>query len=95
MGVWEGQGECLFDLGYCLWVYGGRVVSEGVLVGVPVRTGGATRGLHSLRCEEVVEGDVVKAVDFRGPPYITLAEALQLDTARRHAPQPVHHLRTG
>ena len=67
LGVQEGQGERLFDLGYCLWVYGGKVVPEGVLDGVPVRTGGASCRLHGLHCKGVVEGDVVEAVNFRGP----------------------------
>ena len=68
VAVREGQGECLFDLCYCPWVYGIRVVAEGVLGGVPVCTGGTSRGLHGLRSEGVVERDVVEAVDFSGPP---------------------------
>ena len=53
-----------------LLVYGGPVVPEGVLGGVPVCTSGRSRGLHGLRCEGVLEGDVVEAVDFRGPPCV-------------------------
>ena len=68
MGVRKGQRENPLDLGYCPCVYGGCVVPEGVLGRVPVRTGGASRGLHCLRCEGVVKGDVVEVVDFRGPP---------------------------
>ena len=68
VGVRKRQRVCLFDLGYCIWVYGGRVVLKGVLGGVPVCTGGTSRGLHGLRCEGVVEGDIFEAVDFRGPP---------------------------
>ena len=65
VGVQEGQGEYPFDLGYCPWVYVGSVVPEGVLGRVPVRTGGASRGLRGLRCDGVVQRDVVEAVDFR------------------------------
>ena len=61
VGVRQGQGECLVAPGYCLWVYGGRVVPEGVLGGILVRTGGSSRGLHGLRCGVAVEGDVVEA----------------------------------
>ena len=59
-----------FDLGYRLWVYGSRVVPEGVLGGVPVCLGGTSRRSHRLRREGVVEGDLVEAVGFCGPPCL-------------------------
>ena len=60
--------ERLFDLGYRLWVFGGGVVPEGVFGRVLVCTGSTSRGLHGLRCEGVVKGDIVEAVDFSCPP---------------------------
>ena len=36
--------------------------------GAPVCTGGASRGLLGLRCEGVIEGDVVEVVAFSSPP---------------------------
>ena len=70
VGVRGDQRGHLFDLGYRLWVYGGGVVPEGVLGGVLVWTGGTSRGLHGLKCEGVVEGDIVEAVDFSGHPSL-------------------------
>ena len=67
VGVREGQRERLFDLGYRFWMYGSGVVPEGVLGGVPVCSGGTSRGLHCLRREGVVEGNLVEAVGFSGP----------------------------
>ena len=70
--VQEGQRERLFDLGYRLCMYGSAVVPEGVLGGVPVCSGGTSRGLHCLRREGVVEGDLVEAVGFSGSPCLPL-----------------------
>ena len=36
--------------------------------GAPVCTGGTSPGLHGLQCEGVVEGDIIDALDFGGPP---------------------------
>ena len=58
VGVWEFQGERLFDLGYRLRVYGGRVVPDSVFGGAVVCLGGALRGFHRLWGEGVIEGDV-------------------------------------
>ena len=69
-GVRGGQRERLFDVGYCLWVYGSGVVPEIVLGGVLVCTSSTSRGLHGLRCKGIVEGDIVEAVDFSGPPCL-------------------------
>ena len=52
---------------YCLWVYCGSVVPEGVPGGAPVCTCGASRGLHGLRRGGVFEGNIVQAVDFSSP----------------------------
>ena len=68
VAVREGQRERLLDLGCRLWVYGGGVVPEGVLDGVPVCTHGTSPGLHGLRCEGVVDSNIGQAVDFSGPP---------------------------
>ena len=76
VGVWEGQRERLFDLGYRLRMYGSWVVPEGVLGGVPVCSGGTSRGLHCLRREGVVEGDLVEAVGFSGPPCLPYSPSL-------------------
>ena len=57
VGVREGQGERLLDLGYRLWIYGSGVVPEGVPGGVSVCPGGTFRGFHCLRRDGVVKGD--------------------------------------
>ena len=70
MGVREGQRERLFDLGFRLRVYGSGVVPEGMLGGVPVCSGGTSRSLNCLRRDGVVEGDIIEAVSFSGPPCL-------------------------
>ena len=75
VGVREGQRERLFDLVSCLRMYGSGLVPEGVLGGFPVCSGGTSRGLHCLRREAVVEGDLVKAVGFSGPPCLPFCQS--------------------
>ena len=60
----------VWNLGYRFRMYGSGVVPEGVLGRVPVCSGGTSRGLHCLRREGVVEGDLIEAVGFSGPPCL-------------------------
>ena len=74
VGVWEGQGERLVDLGYRLWMYGSGVVPEGVPGGVLVCPRGTSRRFHSLRREGVVKGDFVEVVGFSGPSCLSFRQ---------------------